>query len=646
MNQSEPTQSEIDLVIRSLEVRQKTGEGVRAVCPSCGRDHFHVNTSTGKCHCKRPNCGFAGGLFRLATALGIRVREQEGPDFKGMFASNRTKAMKRPLPGGSRFRTKDIERAEAALWSESGEKGLAYLRGRGFTDATIRHHRLGWSKKLGGVLIPVFDNAEGACLVKVRSLDSNLRWQRHPKGAKTPLFGGLQVEHMRQVILVEGEWDAMALWQLGWDNVASSTAGSGSFPEFGDYWLRDAEEIIVWYDDDEAGLAGREKILERYGHRVRFVDMPEDLGLYGLEGEAKDVNDLLKLGATHEMIESILAKARAPVANSSQTIAEFVRDFARKRRSAVDQGARVEPLASRFHPWDELVGGLHPGDLHILTGHPGFGKSVLSEYLVECYAQQGHQVVWSSLENSDEQTMARLEARLRLHGVVDKITAGEDPEPLLAELGDAAHWSHRVQLLTQRSPWTARPQTWDQILAAAEYLARVKGAGLWVIDHLGLIGSLMLSSQDKIPFDYERQQQSFQAVAASQLVEFAREVGIAILLLVHPKNMEDRTTILEARHLARTADLERLASTITSLNRPPNDTEKGRQVKFRFDGKRKSKDYYVLTPGDVLLWGSKSRDAGGSAKSHAIIGYSHPDRSFFAHSAPLADDDEFDDLDF
>jgi hypothetical protein len=73
-----------------------------------------------------------------------------------------------------------VEDAEKRLWTPSGTGALAYLRGRGLDDETIRRQRLGWTRgvtlptkdgirfwQASGVVIAWFD-ADRLALVKIR----------------------------------------------------------------------------------------------------------------------------------------------------------------------------------------------------------------------------------------------------------------------------------------------------------------------------------------------------------------------------------------------------------------------------------------------------------------------------------------------
>jgi len=75
-------------------------------------------------------------------------------------------------------------------------------------------------------------------------------------------------------------------------------------------------------------------------------------------------------------------------------------------------------LATGFARFDEMTGGLHPGDLVVVAGRPGMGKTALALNVAAHAAGKGKPVAVFSLEMSKESLLARLlcaQARMDLH---------------------------------------------------------------------------------------------------------------------------------------------------------------------------------------------------------------------------------------
>jgi replicative DNA helicase len=70
----------------------------------------------------------------------------------------------------------------------------------------------------------------------------------------------------------------------------------------------------------------------------------------------------------------------------------------------VDRGARI----ARLLEWNDLTGGMSPGELILLGGRPGMGKTAVSLAVARCAAEAGHGVLFVSREMSVAQLMPRL----------------------------------------------------------------------------------------------------------------------------------------------------------------------------------------------------------------------------------------------
>jgi hypothetical protein len=128
-----------------------------------------------------------------------------------------------------------IEQAEARLWNEQGGgSALAYLNGRGLTEATIRAARMGLSNGrtrgvAAGITIPWFDHGTPR-MIQVRQPDGCEPKYKATWGSRR---GGLYpdpavVRPGRPVVIVEGEFDALLLGQELGELATVVTLGSAS----------------------------------------------------------------------------------------------------------------------------------------------------------------------------------------------------------------------------------------------------------------------------------------------------------------------------------------------------------------------------------------------------------------------------------
>ena len=221
-----------------------------------------------------------------------------------------------------------VEKAECRLWSDhrAASSALRYLRGRGFTDDTIRSARLGlhpsndrptrWgesSKTMWlprGIVIPWFD-ARGISNVNIRRPNGDVdpnggKWERmkykQAPGPSAPLYRAVDVQKHLPVVLVEGEFDALAVHQEagGLCNAVASGSTQGAHRNEWFNLLSAAPAVLVSFDTEAAGNNASEPWMQRLPNAIRWAP------------HANDAADMLADGQNvHMWIRMGIAGARA-----------------------------------------------------------------------------------------------------------------------------------------------------------------------------------------------------------------------------------------------------------------------------------------------------------------------------------------------
>jgi len=192
--------------------------------------------------------------------------------------------------------------AQGQLWStDAGRAGLAELVGvRGLNLSTIREWQLGFNPQhfhdraeswgrtgkgiwlAGGIVIPCIVEEE-AWYIKTRIFEDGQPVGRdyaygkytHVSGGKGALFGADRLGDHDRLLLAEGELDMLLAWQEGREILDVATlAGAGK--RLNSRWLPyllTYQEILLAYDNDQAGQAGSRK-LQALGERLRLFPPP------------------------------------------------------------------------------------------------------------------------------------------------------------------------------------------------------------------------------------------------------------------------------------------------------------------------------------------------------------------------------------
>lgn len=383
--------------------RYREVEGGRQVrldeeCPFCGkRKHLFFSSATTQWDCKR--CGEKGNLLTMRRRLGdlkLEVQSSVSIWYRGAPDKKTPLEGGRPNPGAEIRYHKRIASGEAV-------EALEYLHARGFTDETIKRFRLGVAARNGTEYITIPHYYEGECVgIKMRTIPPDekrfVRWPDCP----SVLFNGDcladlkdQAPRDRVVLLCEGETDAIALTQLGYRYAVASTTGAGK-TDWPAHWLEPldaATTILVCYDSDEAGEAGAEKAARVLGkYRTRRVRLP-----------LKDAATMVEAGFGKEEIDKAIAKAEnyddSAVCEMSSAV-EGLRDMI---RNDSPKGA-----STGWVTLDVVLGGIRPGELTVITGDTGSGKSTWGTALARHQALFGQPVLIAPFEQSTSDILGKL----------------------------------------------------------------------------------------------------------------------------------------------------------------------------------------------------------------------------------------------
>jgi len=186
---------------------------------------------------------------------------------------------------------------------QNNQISLDYLKiDRGFTDETIKHFKLGYSKDKDAISIPIFKNGE--CInIKYRLLNPKTIKYTQEKGCEVWLYNeeGIDVGKKKGGVMIsEGEFDCMSIWQSGIKNVVSPASGKDSYG----VWIElidNIPKIYIAYDNDKPGKKASKNMADRLGVDKSFeIQYPEEI---------KDANDYFK-EHTPEDFRELVKKAR------------------------------------------------------------------------------------------------------------------------------------------------------------------------------------------------------------------------------------------------------------------------------------------------------------------------------------------------
>lgn len=268
----------------------------------------------------------------------------------------------------------------------------AWLLSRGITDETMQ--AFGLKSKAEFIAFPSTLDGE---VVRVKYRTKDKRFSQE-KDCVHCLFGWQAIDpKARSVALVEGELDAMALHQYGMPTLSVPDGGGrkqGHWIETEYERLSRFDTIFLVLDDDEAGHAARDEIVERLGEeRCRLVQLP-----------AKDANDCLMAKVTKDVMRSCFRQAQSLDPEELKRPSDF---YAQLRNEFFGQPDRDVGFGPPFPSVREQLR-FRPGELIILAGHNGSGKSQFAGHLMLEAMSEDFRVCVASMEMKAPRYLKRL----------------------------------------------------------------------------------------------------------------------------------------------------------------------------------------------------------------------------------------------
>ena len=330
-------------------------------------------------------------------------------------------------------------------------KMISYMSSRLIKESTLNrlyvtfenYYQPAKNCKVGNI---VFNYYEGSKLVnkKYRSADKKFT---QTTGGKPIFYNINSVIGQKEVFIVEGEFDVLAMVEAGYKNTISVPNGANDNDEYwknSERYLKDIKKFIIAVDNDEKGNELKNKIAQRLGrYRCAFI-----------EWSGKDANDDLISGCIKESVNNI---QRFPVSGTF-TVDELYKGVL----DLYDNG-----LPETIYPKHNSFGTLKQsfsvmrGQLTVITGIPSGGKSNFNDWyvlnLIKDYNMKGS---WFSPEHSPME--------LYQTNLIEKVIGRNfwkdkngSPRITKKQIEDYKNWANEKIYLTDSLEQTP---TWDWLL--------------------------------------------------------------------------------------------------------------------------------------------------------------------------------------
>ena len=484
-----------DFMAEGIDV-SGTGEQ-KTICPNCSHTRkkrtqkcLNVNTDTGVFHCW--HCDWSGKA------------KEPGNNYRRV-TMDRPKAYTKPtLP-------------PAAL----NPAGLAWLGKRGITPEVADRNRISTrvvfmpqvGAEVTALAFPYFRGGE-VINVKYRDKEKNFRLE---SGAERLLYGYDDISET--TLIVEGEMDKLACEVAGFRNAVSVPDGApapntknieSKFDFLNDQKVERVARWVIAVDNDAPGLRLQQELVRRFGaEKCSIVSWPDG---------CKDANDVLQQCGPVTLRECVEAAAPVPIVGVFDANA-FADEFAQMYTDGVPNGLTTG--------WDCVDDNwrVQDGQLVVVTGIPGHGKSEWVDALTVNMAQtHGWRTAFYSPENNP--------VRLHMMKLAEKLIGkpynpGPHERMTLQDVATATEW------LQAHYHWIMPEQpSLDEIISKAQALVLRAGIRCLVIDPWNEVEHNRPNGMTEA---------EYVSVSLMRLRRFARQHGLLVIVVAHPRLLEKRT---------------------------------------------------------------------------------------------------------
>ncbi len=476
----------------NASVKQKGNELFFQYCPYCnGGNHdketMSVNIDNGTFKCFRASCGKQGHFVELARDFNFKLENIEVTEYK-------------KLP------QKKIEVLAPAV---------EYLKSRGISEAITRQYNVTSALKNDNILVfPFYDEQNTLQFLKYRNTKYNGQGNKEwcEKATKPILFGMNKCNGFERLVITEGQIDSLSLAECGIENAVSVPTGAMGFTWLANVWdwITKFKEIIVFGDCEKGKITLIDTLIKRLP-KEQIIKCVQQID-YLCE---KDANAILQRYGKDAIIKAI-ENAKVPEVKYVKQLADV---------KAVDM-TKLPKIKTNIRSLDRVIGGLYMGQVVLVSGKRGEGKSTFASQLMAEAIDQGYNAFAYSGELPDFHFKNWLDLQ---------IAGGNNIESAFNEYNDMEYYL-LPQTIERINEWYRnKAYIFDNsAIQDDEYeglLKIVEDAVCRYNIKFVLLDNLMTALDDDVQSDLYRQQSRF----VKALVKMAKTLDITIVLIAHPK---------------------------------------------------------------------------------------------------------------
>jgi twinkle protein len=541
----------IDIVLERLRNVQRHGDYWMASCPT--REDYNPSLSITEGEDGRVLLKDFGGdtTEEIVAAMGLTMADlfprDEGErkrwmdDQRGSRPARRAKekVYKEPeIPADATFR----------------EGAIRWFAKRGIGEETMKHYGVYTEghyfflpkEEQPSICIPYVVDGKP---INVKYRSAKVKDHAMVADGKTAFWNLDNLAGQTEIVIVEGEFDAMAIYEATGRECISPPNGNNSVTpevmESAKTALADeTRRVILAGDNDDPGRKMMDDLANRIGRERCFrVEWPEG---------CKDANDVLLLPNGKETIDRCITNATPYETTGIVRVHDNSDDY-----WALYTGGLPRGISTGIPALDAIYT-VAPGQFTVATGVPNAGKTTMIDNLIVNIGQrEGWRFGICSMEN---RRLARHQAGIAQKYVGKPFKIGMSERMTAEEAGAAEEWmDDRLSFIKTPDP------TIDAILHVARAMVYQSG-----------INGLVIDPWNRIHHPQSMNAGDYVAETLNKISEFADRFSVHVWLVAHPtKVIKNPSTgeypVLDGYDISGSAHFNNMADYILSMWRSQVD---------------------------------------------------------------------------
>lgn len=473
------------------------------LCPYClggnGRKDkgtFSINLKSGQFKCLRAGCNAHGNMITLAKDFNFSLGSYVDEYYQGQ----------------KQFRK--IHRKEKPVVKPAA---VAYMESRGISEKITNQYNITIQKDNEKILVfPFYDENDILQFVKYRKtdfnkdVDKNKEWCE--RDCKPILFGMNQCNFENPTLIItEGQIDSLSVAEAGIENAVSVPTGAKGFTWIPYCWdfLSRFTTLIVFGDLEGTNITLLDELKKRFHGTVKHVRTEDYQG-------CKDANEILNKYGT--------VAVRKAVENAIPIPVKRIKSLSEVERVNLNN---MEKISTGIDSLDKLLGGFYFGQLILLTGERGEGKSTLASQFGGFAINAGYPTFFYSGELMDWYFKAWFDMQIVGSRHINKMQSNLGYTSYSIDgnyIGAVEAWYADKAYIYDNGIMEDEDEE-ESILVTMEKAIKQYGCRVMIVDNL------MTAITDDTTSDLYRQQTQF----VRNLALIAKRYNVLIFLIAHPR---------------------------------------------------------------------------------------------------------------